>query len=225
MCLGTYVFGRLDEKNRRDLPGAKKRSQRARIHQDPSLHLDASLDEFKLQEEDMQIRFMHGVLGSGKTVFGSSVLVHVDNLHEYGLNLLRQGRLPEAEHAFFKAWESRAARLGADHPMVHQSLRECAEARRRRGKAAEAEAILQDHLCHGYHQRHPHRGNATLSTSCLHTATTPKNPRAERGSDFPTPDPGPWRGDETLVRRSFSMSAEIRRSPTATLKLLQTAGS
>ena len=29
------------------------------------------------EEEDLKIRFMHGVEGSAKTVFGSSVLVHV----------------------------------------------------------------------------------------------------------------------------------------------------
>mmetsp|Transcript_40326 Transcript_40326/g.93489 ORF Transcript_40326/g.93489 Transcript_40326/m.93489 type:complete len:218 (+) Transcript_40326:47-700(+) len=206
--LRTYVFGCLDEKNRRDLPGAKHRSQRARLH----------------QEEDMQIRFMHGALGSAKTVFGSSVLVHIDNLHDYGLNLLRQGRLPEAEQAFHQAWQSRTKRWGPDHPLVHQSLRECAEARRRRGDVAQAEALLQDNLCHGYHQRHPQRGNATLSMSCLHTAVTPKNPRAERASEFPTPDPGPLHFDETFVRRSFSMSAEIRRGRTEKLKLLQTTG-
>ena len=33
----------------------------------------------------MQIRFMHGVLGSGKTVFGSSVLVHVAALLQDGI--------------------------------------------------------------------------------------------------------------------------------------------
>ena len=31
----------------------------------------------RCEEEDLKIRFMHGVEGSAKTVFGSSVLVHV----------------------------------------------------------------------------------------------------------------------------------------------------
>ena len=44
---------------------------------------DGRIYLFPCEEEDMQIRFMHGVLGSGKTVFGSSVLVHVEASLQY----------------------------------------------------------------------------------------------------------------------------------------------
>ncbi|CAJ1439557.1 unnamed protein product [Effrenium voratum] len=163
---------------------------------------------------------MHGPLGTSKTA--SVSLCHLDELHDLGVNLARQGRLAEAESALHQAWQGRSGRLGADHPMTHNSLRECAELRRRRGDEGTCETLLRQSRCHGLHQRHPEMGNGLLPTTQHHTKVTPKNPRALQHSEFPTRNPGPCRFDEQTLRRSFSMS-EIRKSPQTpqtTIKLL-----
>eukprot|EP00931_Biecheleriopsis_adriatica_P044817 TRINITY_DN25677_c0_g1_i1.p1 TRINITY_DN25677_c0_g1~~TRINITY_DN25677_c0_g1_i1.p1 ORF type:complete len:220 (+),score=32.94 TRINITY_DN25677_c0_g1_i1:25-684(+) len=171
--------------------------------------------------EKAQLRVLHGPEGSSKRHLGGKHPINHDDLHDMAVILASQGRLAEAEAYFGQAWKGRSAKLGENHPMAHQSLRECAEMRRRQGDAQGAKEMLKDNHCHGFHEHHPAGGNDTLATCFSHTQITPKSYRWERGSSYPTPNPGiPLVGlephlKEQHLKRSFSMSAEIRKSPSA----------
>eukprot|EP00440_Ansanella_granifera_P020094 gb/GFBE01021831.1/.p1 GENE.gb/GFBE01021831.1/~~gb/GFBE01021831.1/.p1 ORF type:complete len:200 (+),score=27.65 gb/GFBE01021831.1/:1-600(+) len=177
----------------------------------------------RLQQEHQLRRHIQGPEGTSKPHLGAAHPMHHDRLHELGTELVMQGRLAEAEEAYHAAWEGRKAKLGEDHTLTHQSLRELAEARRRRGDHKGCAELLSSRQCHGFNQRHPTAGNATLAATSSHTHVSPKMYRSQRGALYPTPDPGPHLAGledhlkKQFMKRSFSMSADIRKSPSASL--------
>mmetsp|Transcript_25913 Transcript_25913/g.46854 ORF Transcript_25913/g.46854 Transcript_25913/m.46854 type:complete len:212 (-) Transcript_25913:46-681(-) len=191
------VLVHLNEKYRTTELGGLQRHFQGRIHQDERARLTA----------------INGVEGSSLPHLGTRHPVNLDNQHDLAIKLANQGRLPEAAELFSNAWQGRLKLLGKDHPLTHQSLREFAELKRRQGDREAAKELLGQSQCHGYSQRHPLAGNGTLVTARTHTHICPKVPRSKRLSNYPTPNPGKPPLDKETIRRSFSMSAEIRCSP------------
>jgi len=166
----------------------------------------------KHETEAVKLRMMYGVEGTAKPHLGEAHPCHLDQLHETGYVMQCQNRPNDAVEVLRLAWEGRRAKLGEDHPLTHNSLRDLAEALRQRGESSTAQDLLWDNRCHGFFTRHPTSGNGLLATTAVETHVRPKVPRSAKGCPLPTPEPCPRDTSEHFLRRSHSMGAALRRT-------------